>query len=391
MNSFGKEFIALIKGAVSGEKVHVSDNFDWNEAFELAMRHSIVPFIFYSVDAGVVPSEVMSKFNAVFFQSLAISENQIYYIKELSDAFENEGVDFVLLKGSVLKGMYPSSDMRVMGDADILIKTEQYDKIKPILEKIGFSEQKDCDPEIIWDIKGLHLELHKSLFSKRNSDFYDCFGDGWKNAVLTDGKNHTYVLNPEASLVYLVAHLAKHMRNGGVGVRHVTDIWVYKSKVNVDETVVKKELEKLKLLDFYKNILKTIDVWFNNADCDEVTDFITEWILSGASFGTLDRYYLGAALKKKMETGKKQSKADIFLKFAFPPYSTMCDLYPILKKVKILLPVMYIVRAFSRLLSKRGAVQDCVDKINLSNDDSIDSFRANMEKMGLNYDFINKN
>ena len=71
MNSFGKEFIALIKGAVSGEKVHVSDNFDWNEAFELAMRHSIVPFIFYSVDAGVVPSEVMSKFNAVFFQSLA--------------------------------------------------------------------------------------------------------------------------------------------------------------------------------------------------------------------------------------------------------------------------------------------------------------------------------
>ncbi len=387
MNSFIKEFVSLVSGAVKGEKIHVSESFDWDTALELAVRHNIVPMLFYSVESDNVPKNVMDKINSIFFRSLTVSENQIYYIKRISDAFEENGIDFVLLKGSVLKNMYPASDMRVMGDADILIKTEQYAKIKQTLEKIGFAEQKECDPEIIWNIHGLHLELHKSLFAKRNSDFYAYFGDGWENAVLINEKKHTYVLNPEASLVYLIAHLAKHMRNGGVGVRHITDIWIYGSKVKFDEKIVEKELEKLKLLEFYKNILKTINVWFNGAERDDTTDLITRWILSSGSFGTAEQYLLGNALKKKIANGRMESKGKLLLRSAFPPYSVMCGIYPVLRKIKLLLPFMYAVRIISRIIFKRGVMKDCINKAEISTEENVDAFHACMKKMGLNYDF----
>ena len=36
--------------------------------------------------------------------------------------------------------MYPKTEMRVMSDADILIRTEQYDKIRPIMVELGYSK-----------------------------------------------------------------------------------------------------------------------------------------------------------------------------------------------------------------------------------------------------------
>lgn len=388
LSSFEREFISLICGAVNNKRVYVSEDFKWDRAFDLAMRHNVMSILFYAAQANNVPENIMNKIHSIFLKNIVISENQMYYISRISNAFEVEDIDFVLLKGTILKAMYPSNDMRFMGDADILIKTEQYDKIKPVLKKIGFVEQNEYDPEIVWNIHGLHLELHKSLFAKRNSDFYAYFGNIWNDVVLMEGKKHTYMLKPETNLVYMVSHLAKHMRNGGVGMRHVTDIWVYKSKVKFDERIVEEELEKLKLLEFYKNILKTIDVWFNNVEGDDTTDLITKWILSSGSFGTTEQYIIGKALKNQVAAGKKTGKATVIIKTIFPSYSLMCGMYPILNKVKILLPIMYIVRIFSRVLFKRGAINRCINKMAISTEDNVNSFYSYMKKIGINYDFI---
>ena len=48
----------------------------------------------------------------------------------------------MLLKGALLREMYPEADMRLMGDVDILIKSEQYDGIRQIMLDLGFEEKK---------------------------------------------------------------------------------------------------------------------------------------------------------------------------------------------------------------------------------------------------------
>ena len=37
-----------------------------------------------------------------------------------------------------MKALYPAPELRVMGDADVLIRLEQYEKIVPLMEKMGF-------------------------------------------------------------------------------------------------------------------------------------------------------------------------------------------------------------------------------------------------------------
>lgn len=390
MTNFEKDFIHLIRCAIKGENVCIDADFDWEASYELAMRHSIVPMI-YTVAQAVAPQEIVNKMTSVFFKNIAISENQLYYINQLSERFESEGIDFVLLKGSLLKHLYPSADMRVMGDADILIKTEQYDKIKAVLEKLGFGGEKHSDPETSWDNHGLHLELHRSLFAKKNSDFYAYFGDGWKNTVLSDGKEHTYTLTPEAHLVYLVAHLAKHMRNGGVGVRHATDIYVYRNKLKVKNDVVTNELSKLGLLDFYGNLCKMLDCWFENIEISPVEELMTKWILSSGSFGTVENFEISNALKMSVRSGKSNVKSATVFKILFPPYTAMTQFYPFLKKAKFLLPFMYIVRIFDKLVFNQKAVKQSMDTISVSNNENIDFFEKCMGAMGLNFDFEKNN
>ncbi len=43
----------------------------------------------------------------------------------------------VPLKGSIIKNMYPSIDMRTMSDMDILIKREDAKKVHDILIEMG--------------------------------------------------------------------------------------------------------------------------------------------------------------------------------------------------------------------------------------------------------------
>ena len=54
--------------------------------------------------------------------------------------------------------------MRTMGDADILIKTEQYERIVPIMNRLGYLPGVESNHEYVWDKKNmLHVELHKML------------------------------------------------------------------------------------------------------------------------------------------------------------------------------------------------------------------------------------
>ena len=52
-----------------------------------------------------------------------------FYTQEDGELF------FELIKSSIpSKKLYPKPELRVMGDADILIREEQYDKIKPVMD-----------------------------------------------------------------------------------------------------------------------------------------------------------------------------------------------------------------------------------------------------------------
>ena len=316
--------------------------------------------------------------------NIAVSEQQMYSIKEIFSVFDEQEIDYLPLKGTVIKNIYPKPEMRSMGDADILIKTEQYDIIKPIMQKLGYTEITESDHEFIWNKLNIHVELHKRLIPSYNKDYYAYFGDGWQLAKIKNGTR--YSMTDEDQMIYLFTHFAKHYRDAGIGIKHMTDLWVYrKNKPNLDEKYIKKELDALQLYDFYVNIINTLSVWFEGKESDEKTDFITKVIFDSGVYGTRDTHILSDAVKISKAT--KNVKTTKFFKLTFLPYENMCMVYPFLKKAPFLLPVMWIYRIFKALFFKGDKIKSQKQAIEQMSAENIDGYQNALNFVGLDFNF----
>ena len=132
-----------------------------------------------------------------YCRSLQHSEGQMKAVEQLCEAFDAEGIAYMPLKGCLMKRLYPSPELRPMGDADILIRPEQYERIRLVVEKLGYDEQVESDHELIWHRKDLNLELHKRLIPSYNRDYYRYFGDGWNLAKVERGTRYMMTCEDE--------------------------------------------------------------------------------------------------------------------------------------------------------------------------------------------------
>ena len=159
------------------------------------------------------------------------------------------------LKGCIMKAYYPKQELRLMGDADILIRVEQYDKVSSIMKELGFEEREKSDQDYTWHSAFLRVELHKHLMPLGARSFYSYFGDGWVRAHKQ--KNTRYEMLPEDFFLFIFAHFAKHYRLAGIGCRHVVDLWVFFKSVGLhNNEYVEKELKKLNLFEFFHKLGK---------------------------------------------------------------------------------------------------------------------------------------
>ncbi|MBR5569914.1 MAG: nucleotidyltransferase family protein [Oscillospiraceae bacterium] len=384
--------LALIHSAVSGEAKTLPEGFDLEAAIPLIQKHKINNLIYYGAkNCGIdASSPVMKNLFLVTYQAMCADERQREQLSKLFAAFDANGIEYMPVKGVLLKALYPKPDMRIMGDADILIRLEQYEKIRPIMESLGYTEKLESDHELIWTHPSLYLELHKRLIPSYNYDYAAYYGDGWQLGHPSTENPCRYEMTDEDQMIYLFTHFAKHYRDGGIGIRHLLDLYLYrKAKPNMDIAYLERELKKLQLDVFHAHIVKTMDVWFDGASADEMTDTITDFLFGSGSFGAkvTQRVARGVRNKSKNGGGAKQVRARFWLRVIFLPYGQMCTKYPVLKKLPILLPVMWVVRWFQTLLKGKPAIDEQRNRAHLLTEDKLDAWESQMHAVGLGFHF----
>lgn len=383
-----KSVIRVIFSALTGEKQDLTEDFSLDYAVEIANKHKIVPLIYYGlINCGVSSDD--PKMQGLFMmtcQNVVVSQQQMYALEGIFTAFDQKGIEYMPLKGTLLKAMYPKPEMRSMGDADILVKTEQYEEIRPVMEELGYEHKIESDHEYIWQKPGSYIELHKRLIPSYNKDYYSYFGDGWQLAKVKNGTR--YAMTDEDQMIYLFTHYAKHYRDAGIGIKHIVDLWVYRRNKELDEEYIKDELKKLQLYDFYKNTVKTLSVWFDGEEPDETTDFITHIIFNSGVYGTREAHILSEAVKLSKSHGSaKAIKKHKFKNLLFLPYSSMCTKYPFLKKLPFLLPVMWFVRIFTAVLFKRDNIKAQNNRVSSITEEGVNSYQQALNFVGLDFNF----
>ena len=389
MNDQQWAMILLMKSAITGERYKLPESFSLEESLPLIKKHHIITQIYDgAVTCGISQSEpAMQRLFQSYLRLLLITERQQAAIEQLRQAFQTANIDHMLLKGSRMRKLYPKPELRYMGDADILIRVEQYDRIRPLMVELGYQKGTETKHELPWSSSALYLELHKCLIDPIHEDWYRHYGDGWKLATAVSGSE--YAMKTEDEWIFMFIHFAKHFRGAGVGCRYVTDLWVWRrSHPDMDEGYIRRIMEQLQMDKFYNLMLRLIDDWFADVAGDTVLDTMTRYIFDSGSWGTREEMAVSAVVMDQSRSNHSVGGRGFVIRRAlFPPMDQLRYEYPVLRKHIWLLPVIWLYRNFQKIFLKPNVLKRKLKDVQATTSEKVNAKQELLNLVGLDYHF----
>lgn len=346
-------FPLLVGAGITGEKVNKEKLSGltpelFSRLYKLSKEHGVNQLVYSAlVNAGVKTEDYleMKDLAKLGLFSAVKAEKLLYEEQTIFDLFEKEGVNYLVMKGTVLRGLYPSIDMRLSCDIDIVLDKGDKRRVFNLLEENGYKRVKDYQEEITYLSSGNQsIELHFDI-TEGDKTLTALFDGFMQRAVKLDGLKHGFKLCAEDFVAYHISHMAKHLKSGGCGIKSVADFLVIDKELQFDKTALKNKLESVNLNKFYIELINLKEFWFGSSKPSETTKSLARFIIDGGAYGNDD---MQNQIKKT-----RQGKLKYALSRLFMPYSKLKTTYPVIVKHKVLYPFCLIHRIFKKAFGKK--------------------------------------
>lgn len=363
MKLYVKYITHVLSSIIKGKQIDdIPPKLDLEFLFKLCRFHRIENIIYLAL-MDKLSDEAKTLFKQAYDRSLYVYAKQHYYLETIENAFENEGIDYLLLKGGEISSLYPTEDMRQSSDFDIYIGRENSSKAKEIMMREGFeievyNDNNDDHDEYIAD-KIILCELHRVLIQNKHPWQEEC--NKIPERLIRVENSHRMKMNSEDFYVYNLAHTAKHMKFSGIGIRAFLDMWIIYNKLkdSFDEERLAQTLKKCNLTEFDKNSRKLCEYWFEYKSADETTLAMADYVVKSGWVGTYEQMQSTALAENAGETNSVQyAKFKRYWSILAVPYEKMVIRFPILEKYKFLTPFFYIYRILRTLFVRRDLLRD---------------------------------
>lgn len=383
-----QEYLAnLILSMFEGKKpVDIPENIVVKEIIDIAERnHMNYMLLGALLKTDNISEEVLNLLRYKVQKSVMTTLSQVVELKNLVDAFENAGIKNQPMKGSCMKFMYPSPEMREMSDIDILIAEEQMDAAGKIMRDMGYTLAQSIKHHDIYSKKPFMIvEVHRAMYDKTvDGNQYDYF-KSFEKAVLIDGKKYTYDFNKEDFYVYMIAHMAKHFYAMGCGIRNLVDVYIYLEKYGkeLDRAYLDKELQKCGVYEFAVNVEELAYIWLGGKKGNSFYDDLFQYMVDCGIYGKDENGIWHKFAEEKLE-GKSVTRGKLKRWYYFPPLFYMSEYYPWLEKFPFLLPVAWGIRAFRGIFMKKGVKKR--EMINVIDGEKAKTYQTIYSRMKLKF------
>lgn len=340
-----KEYLLKAVGAVinSREIPQIPEDINRDLLIELVVKNSLqaIGYIAFAKQDFKYNDRLEKSYRTVVAREIS----QQAETDRIRKDFSENGIDFMFLKGSHLKKLYPSPELRFMSDTDVLVRLKDVEKAKKILLSHGFEQKMDNGKDVVFTKKPfLTVELHNTLFVE-GYYMYDYFLSVWDKAQKISG--HEYTMTDSDMYIYTMAHLAEHFTTGGACFRPTMDIYLMREKMSetLDFSYIEKELQQLSLEEFAKKIEAVSKQMLSECEKDPSLEITENFIVLGPPVKNTGVANLD---------GEKHSKAQSIFGSLFPSLKHMRLRFPVLKKAPILLPFLWLVRLFELMFNKKA-------------------------------------
>ncbi len=375
MDANTKYFFSLLRSFLKETTPPKAIEVEWEKIYKLARIHAVSGAVYVAIQKlnkeDQPKKDILKKFKAEFIATCMRYQKQKKAREEITAKLDKEKIQHIFLKGSAVKEYYPVKAMRTLGDIDLLIHKDDQEAAKKAFVEIGYKNLSRRTSDA-WEYEknNLRVEVHDKLIYREINNKADCvayFDKVWENANPMD-KGYRYELSLEFNLIYLLTHMAKHFCYFGCGVRMFLDIAVIMIKFNerIDFNYFWRELKKIKLDVFAKNIFAICEKYFNidlskteqdeKFEIDDKTfEIISKYIVEKGVFGSGNGIVLSYTIRKECETTTniKLAKIKILFRVLFLEYKWMKKRFPVLENFPFLLPFFWVVRGFLSILTRR--------------------------------------
>lgn len=333
------------------------ENVTWEDVYRLAKYHSIDNLVFYSIEKleKKPNEELYKKWKESRDRAILKGINQLYERDVIIEKLTKAQIDICPLKGCIIKELYPSQDMRTMADLDILMDSNKADLVKKVFKEMGYVlDHIDEEGHDVYKKKPvMNIEMHHYLvpldiLQKEILQYYE---KQWERLIPDKNNKHFYHMTKEDFYIYHIAHMVKHYKLGGTGIRSFMDIYIYKKQYKdiLNWKYIYDELDKMKIKKLAITFEKVVEAWFQDGIIDDEIEQITTYIITSGTYGTLERSHK-AVVQNKL---KKSNNTFIYaIRRIFPNMKTMKRSYVILYKFPIALPFCWLHRGIRALIRK---------------------------------------
>lgn len=354
------------------------------ELVDIAKRGQIQYIVLSALLKLDLQEETLNSFRPHMFRSTMKTLTQVCMIKDIHAKLEAAGIRHQVLKGAVMKNIYPSPEMREMGDIDVMIYENTLDKAEEVFKDMGFVKYRLEKHHVIFNKPPyLVLEAHWTLYDQNVDKGQFMYYKNNFRAELVEGTEYTYDFSREDFYVYMISHMAKHFYETGCGVRNVLDVYVYNKayKDVLKRDVIEAELKKLGLAEFEKHVEKLSRVWLDGEESTEFYNNLFEYMLDCGIYGKGENGVWGQLAKT--HTDVKERKKDVLKSYIFPPLSYMRDYYEWVDKMPWLLPVGWVVRGIHALTDK--TVQERARNVANVEEEQVSRIGSIYKELNLNF------
>lgn len=379
MEAYQKTIINILKASIWRQKFRYDKNIiiEWPLLIKEAREHNISSLVYYSLDRRYLENidiDILEQWKKEIFIVNLIQRNNINNVLGIIDDLKKHGIEIIVLKGIVLREFYTRPEFRTMGDIDILIKRDDYDKVKSYLISIGYECIDEGKNEVHqgFTSKGrLEIEVHWNLINNKyfHGNIEEFEKNLWNNSIeININGVKARMLSFNDFFFHMCLHMAVHAKFSGFGLRQLYDLSVFiinrYNELNWDYLI--KKSEQYKILKFTQGLILLCNKLFKiEVPSKILTDVINikelnlllENILRSGVYGRKEEIEDFKALYR-YGTNEYHIESNLLriMKFLFPGKSEMMSRYSYAKRSYFLLPVAWIHRAFRGICLKYGVI-----------------------------------
>lgn len=339
-------FLEMIDAAINGKTIDLSEVDE--EFIKVAKEQTFLPFLYVASKD--------KKYKKYYIQSVLIHERINEGGKLIDDILNEAKIPHIFLKGYELQNLYPDPNLRMMGDIDVLVKPEDYDKALKLLLNNNFKTILESGKDYELSYNNINVELHHKLF-EGNSNLCNYFNNPFDNTKKNNKFNYQFDIN--YNILYILSHYAKHIYMGA-GLREIIDIYLLLNSTSYDIHFIKEKLKDFEINKFFNLILNELFIIFNfkkvDFNYDENVKKLLNYCLNCGIHGFANK---NNSYKNKISTSSNGNKFIFILKRLFIPIKELFKIYP-WSKLIITIPFAYIYRLIFLLVNRKKELHNAL-------------------------------